>query len=144
MASEFGACRYCGQIISVSDFLKQHKDIEDPDEDKAATLLCDCKEALRDRESYEAAIRGETERYEAMTKAEDTINQLFAGDRATKRTGLDEDERDTLLHITERTYDGFIEKATLVFTSGIKATIKIAGNGLKIERSETKKEAAKI
>lgn len=144
MTNEFGVCKFCGQTINIRTFLEMHKDLEDPDEDGIATLMCDCEDARRARESYEAHLRGESERHEAIVNAEDIIEQLFRGNAAIKRAGLDDDEREILRQIAERTYDGFIEKATIVTTNGVKASVRACGNGLKIERSETKKEAVNI
>ena len=41
----FGVCRYCGQMLNIKSYLALHPNIDDPDEDGIATLICDCKEA---------------------------------------------------------------------------------------------------
>ena len=81
----FGACRYCGQLLNIKSYLALHPNIGDPDEDGIATLICDCKEARRDRDTHEAALRGENDRIEALQKAEDVIEELFAGNPHQKR-----------------------------------------------------------
>lgn len=72
-----GACRYCGQIINIKSYLALHPNLKDPDEDAIATLMCDCKEARRDRDTHEAALRGESDRIEALQKANDVIEELL-------------------------------------------------------------------
>lgn len=52
----FGVCRYCGQLLNIKSYLALHPNIDDPDEDGIATLICDCKEARRDRDAHEAAL----------------------------------------------------------------------------------------
>ena len=56
----FGVCRYCGQLLNIKSYLALHPNIDDPDEDGIATLICDCKEAKRDRDTHVAALRGES------------------------------------------------------------------------------------
>lgn len=64
----FGVCRYCGQLLNIKSYLALHPNIDDPDEDGIATLICDCKEARRVRDTHEAALRGESDRIEALQK----------------------------------------------------------------------------
>ena len=143
----FGVCRYCGQMLNIKSYLALHPNIDDPDEDGIATLICDCKEARRDRDTHEAALRGESDRTEALQKAEAVIEELFAGNPHQKRIGVDEQTREILHQLTERIYGGFVDKAVITTTDGVKATIKSTGSaaiGIAIERSETKKEKKEI
>ena len=138
----FGVCRYCGQLLNIKSYLALHPNIDDPDEDGIATLICDCKEARRDRDTHEAALRGESDRIEALQKAEDVIEELFAGNPHQKRIAVDEQTREIL-----RVYGGFVDKAVITTTDGVKATVKSTGSaaiGIAIERSETKKEKKEI
>ena len=130
----FGVCRYCGQLLNIKSYLALHPNIDDPDEDGIATLICDCKEARRDRDTHEAALRGESDRIEALQKANDVIEELFTGNPHQKR-------------MAERVYGGFVDKAVITTTDGVKATVKSTGSaaiGIAIERSETKKEKKEI
>lgn len=143
----FGICRYCGQMLNIKSYLALHPNIDDPDEDGIATLICDCKEARRDRDAHEAALQGESDRFEALQKAEDVIEELFAGNVHQKRIGVDEQTREILHQLAERIYGGFVDKAVITTTDGVKATIKSTGStaiGIAIERSETKKEKKEI
>lgn len=65
----FGVCRYCGQIINIKSYLALHPNLKDPDEDGIATLVCDCKEACRAREAYQAALHNDSDRFEALQKS---------------------------------------------------------------------------
>lgn len=143
----FGVCRYCGQLLNIKSYLALHPNIDDPDEDGIATLICDCKEARRDRDTHEAALRGESDRIEALQKAEDVIEELFAGNPHQKRMAVDEQTREILQQLAERVYSGFVDKAVITTTDGVKATVKSTGSaaiGIAIERSETKKEKKEI
>lgn len=73
----FGVCRYCGQLLNIKSYLTLHPNIDDPDEDGIATLVCDCKEACRAREAYQAALHNDSDRFEALQKANDVIKELF-------------------------------------------------------------------
>ena len=128
----FGVCRYCGQLLNIKSYLALHPNIDDPDEDGIATLICDCKEARRDRDAHKAALRGESDRIEALQKANDVIEELFTGNPHQKRMAV---------------YGGFVDKAVITTTDGVKATVKSTGSaaiGIAIERSETKKEKKEI
>lgn len=143
----FGVCRYCGQTLNIKSYLALHPNIDDPDEDGIATLICDCKEARRDRDAHEAALRGESDRIEALQKAEGVIEQLFAGNTHQKRIGVDEQTREILQQLAERVCGGFVDKAVITTTDGVKATVKSTGSaaiGIAIERSETKREKKEI
>lgn len=142
-----GACRYCGQIINIKSYLALHPNLDDPDEDAIATLICDCKEARRDRDTHEAALRGESDRIEALQKANDVIEELFTGNPHQKRMAVDEQTREILQQLAERVYGGFVDKAVITTTDGVKATVKSTGSaaiGIAIERSETKREKKEI
>lgn len=143
----FGVCRYCGQLLNIKSYLALHPNIDDPDEDAIATLICDCKEAKRDRDAHEAALRGESDRIEALQKANDVIEELFTGNPHQKRMAVDEQTREILQQLAERVYGGFADKAVITTTDGVKATVKSTGSaaiGIAIERSETKKEKKEI
>ena len=43
----FGVCRYCGQLLNIKSYLALHPNIDDPDEDGIATLICDCRSEER-------------------------------------------------------------------------------------------------
>lgn len=142
-----GACRYCGQIINIESYLALHPHIKDPDEDAIATLVCDCKEACRAREAYQAALHNDSDRFEALQKANEVIEELFAGNPHQKRMAMDEQTREILQQLAERVYGGFVDKAVITTTDGVKATVKSTGSaaiGIAIERSETKKEKKEI
>lgn len=142
-----GACRYCGQIINIKSYLELHPNLRDPDEDGIATLVCDCKDACRAREAYQAALHNDSDRFEALQKANDVIEELFAGNPHQKRMAVDEQTREILQQLAERVYGGFVDKAVITTTDGVKATVKSTGSaaiGIAIERSETKKEKKEI
>mgnify|MGYP006978933069 CR=1 FL=1 len=106
----FGVCRYCGQLLNIKSYLALHPNIDDPDEDGIATLICDCKEARRDRDAHEAALRGESDRIEALQKAEDVIEELFAGNPHQKRIAVDEQTREILQQTTSTLLPGLNTK----------------------------------
>ena len=148
-----GICLYCGQIINIKSYLELHPNLKDPDEDEIATLVCDCKEACRAREAYQAALHNDSDRFEALRKANDVIEELFAGNPHQKRIAVDEQTREILQQLAERVYGGFVDKAVITTTDGVKATVKSTGSapktntfaiGIAIERSETKKEKKEI
>lgn len=143
----FGVCRYCGQLLNIKSYLALHPNIDDPDEDTIATLICDCKETRRNRDTHEAALRGESDRIEALQKANDVIEELFTGNPHQKRMAVDEQTREILQQLAERVYGGSVDKAVITTTDGVKATVKSTGSaaiGIAIERSETKKEKKEI
>lgn len=143
----FGVCRYCGQLLNIKSYLTLHPNIDDPDEDGIATLVCDCKEACRAREAYQAALHNDSDRFEALQKANDVIKELFSGNPHQKRMTVDEQTREILQQLAERVYGGFVDKAVITTTDGVKATIKSTGSaaiGIAIERSETKREKKEI
>lgn len=143
----FGVCRYCGQLLNIMSYLTLHPNIDDPDEDGIATLVCDCKEACRAREAYQAALHNDSDRFEALQKANDVIKELFSGNPHQKRMAVDEQTREILQQLAERVYGGFVDKAVITTTDGVKATVKSTGSaaiGIAIERSETKKEKKEI
>jgi hypothetical protein len=143
----FGVCRYCGQLLNIKSYLTLHPNIDDPDEDGIATLVCDCKEACRAREAYQAALHNDSDRFEALQKANDVIKELFSGNPHQKRMAVDEQTREILQQLAERVYGGFVDKAVITTTDGVKATVKSTGSaaiGIAIERSETKKEKKEI
>lgn len=143
----FGVCRYCGQLLNIKSYLTLHPNIDDPDEDGIATLVCDCKEACRAREAYQAALHNDSDRFEALQKANDVIKELFPGNPHQKRMAVDEQTREILQQLAERVYGGFVDKAVITTTDGVKATVKSTGSaaiGIAIERSETKKEKKEI
>ena len=143
----FGVCRYCGQLLNIKSYLALHPNIDDPDEDTMATLICDCKEARRNRDTHEAALRGESDRVEALQKANDVIEELFTGNPHQKRIAVDEQTREILQQLAERVYGGFVDKAVITTTGGVSSTVKGTGAaaiGIAIERSETKKEKKEI
>lgn len=143
----FGVCRYCGQLLNIKSYLTLHPNIDDPDEDGIATLVCDCKEACRAREAYQAALHNDSDRFEALQKANDVIKELFSGNPHQKRMAVDEQTREILQQLAERVYGGFVDKAVITTTDGVKATVKRTGSaaiGIAIERSETKKEKKEI
>lgn len=143
----FGVCRYCGQLLNIKSYLALHPNIDDPDEDGIATLVCDCKEACRAREAYQAALHNDSDRFEALQKANDVIEELFTGNPHQKRIAVDEQTREILQQLAERVYGGFVDKAVITTTDGVKATVKSTGSaaiGIAIEHSETKKEKKEI
>lgn len=143
----FGVCRYCGQLLNIKSYLTLHPNIDDPDEDGIATLVCDCKEACRAREAYQAALHNDSDRFEALQKANDVIKELFSGNPHQKRMAVDEQTREILQQLAERVYGGFVDKAVITTTDGVKATVKSTGSaaiGIAIERSETKREKKEI
>ena len=53
---------------------------------------------------YEAALRGESDRIEALQKANDVIEELFIGNPHQKRMAVDEQTREILQQLAERVY----------------------------------------
>ena len=105
-------------------------------------------QTLHDRYRIILAHRAATEaRIEALQKAEDVIEELFTGNPHQKRIAVDEQTREILQQLAERVYGGFVDKAVITTTDGVKATVKSTGSaaiGIAIERSETKKEKKEI
>lgn len=60
---------------------------------------------------------------------------------------VDEQTREILQQLAERVYGGFVDKAVITTTDGVKATVKSTGSaaiGIAIERSETKRRKGDI
>lgn len=70
------------------------------------------------------------------------IEELFTGNPHQKRMAVDEQTWEILQQLAERVYGGFVDKAVITTTDGVKATVKSTGSAatsIVIERSETKK-----
>lgn len=108
-------CRFCGQIVQIQDVLTDEDAVE------AATMACECQEAV----SY----RRERERRERTLE---NVRALF---------GREEDTAvQILIAAAEGVLDGEVTKIALTLYDGTKASISQTSQGdINVERTETKK-----
>lgn len=110
-------CKFCGQMVQIQEALTDEDAVE------AATMACECQEAV----SY----RREKERRERTLQ---NVRTLF---------GREEDSDGTvriLLAAAGGVLDGEVTKASLTLYDGTRASISLTAQGdINVERTETKK-----
>ena len=124
MKSETGTCIYCGQVNAFE--IEDSMALTEEERDKIATKKCICENAKNVRE-----------REAAYEKAEWEIDKIFRED--------DEKVKDIMRKGMRTIQNGEIKSMTIDTGLNVKCKVSISATGcIKVERKETKKEAAEI
>lgn len=132
----FAACKFCGQLISVSDsVIDELESVEDAIE--YATTHCECQEARTYTDEKRRRERAAQARQSDLMEAEEAIYEQFGLETEAARPISDE-VRQMLLEVATMVYDHKIKGLTVSVNSKTKAVISRNSKGkLLIDRKES-------
>lgn len=139
----FAACKFCGQLISVSDsVINELGSVEDAIE--YATTHCECQEARTYTDEKRRRERAAQARQSDLIEAEEAINKQF-GLETEDACPISDEVRQMLLEVTTMVYDHKIKGLTVSINSKTKAIISRNQKGkLLIDCKESDTSRAEI
>ena len=133
---KFAACKFCGQLISVSDNIANSWESKN-DATEYATTHCECQEAKAYTDEKNMRERAMRIRESDLIQAKNAIYAQF-GPESDTDWPMSEEICETLLDMATKVYDGKIKGLTIKFNSRTKAIIcKNSKDKLLIDRKES-------
>lgn len=121
-----GICKHCGQLVSVDDITIRTEE----EANEYASNHCSCPEAAREYERLAARDRAAKERDQALTRAQEQIDDLFGEGAAGYGLLEVKEEIRELMHGTATLiYDNNMKDATMNINSCVKVKISKSSKG---------------